>query len=74
MATSIEEVTVSGAPALWIVGDHPLYFVGNGRIDMQPARIVEGHVLIWQRDGVTYRLESELGLEEAVALAESISN
>lgn len=31
-----------------------------------------GHVLIWTIGDVTYRLESELSIEEAVKIAESV--
>jgi hypothetical protein len=35
-------------------------------------RAVEGRTLLWQQDGITYRLESHLTLEEARELAESL--
>jgi hypothetical protein len=36
-------------------------------------RLVSGHVLIWEEDGLTYRLETDLSMEEAVAIAESLA-
>jgi hypothetical protein len=39
---------------------------------MDFRRLVEGQVLIWEADGITYRLETELSMEEAVAIAESL--
>ena len=35
-------------------------------------RYIQGSVLLWEADGVTYRLEGELTLDEARALAESL--
>jgi hypothetical protein len=35
-------------------------------------RLVEGNVLIWFENGLTYRLESDLSLEETVRVAESL--
>ena len=33
---------------------------------------VEGNVLIWEEDGVTFRLETSLPLDEALAVAGSL--
>jgi hypothetical protein len=33
---------------------------------------VDGNTLIWEEQGITYRLESNLSLEEAVKIAESL--
>jgi hypothetical protein len=35
-------------------------------------RLVEGHVLIWADGSLTYRLETELPLDEALRIAESL--
>ncbi len=32
--------------------------------------LVEGHVLVWVEDEITYRLETDLNLEEAIRIAE----
>jgi hypothetical protein len=34
--------------------------------------LIDGHVLIWAEDNLSYRLESDLPLEEAIRIAESI--
>jgi hypothetical protein len=39
---------------------------------MQFERLINGHVLIWAGLDVTYRLETDLSLEEAVKIAESL--
>lgn len=66
---ALTTTTVDGVPAVWTVGPYLLIY-RNG--DVVETRIVVGHVLIWERFGVTYRLESGLSLEEAVRVAESL--
>jgi len=65
----LRETEVHGERALWTEGPYLLQ-LRNGGYDVQ--RLVEGHVLLWQEGEVTYRLESNLSLEEAVRIAESI--
>ena len=65
----IEETTVNGQRAIWAVGPYPIRF-SNGNLDF--VRLVDGHVLIWTDGSITYRLETELDLDEAVKVAESL--
>jgi hypothetical protein len=65
----IEETTVNGQNAVWTTGPYPLIMQGNN-IDL--IRLVEGHVLIWADGDVTYRLETNVSLDEAVMIAESL--
>ena len=65
----IEETKVDGNRAIWTTGPYPLIFP-NG--DIQFERLVSGHVLIWAGLDVTYRLETDLSIEEAVRIAESL--
>lgn len=67
--TLIQETTVNDARALWTVGPYPLQLSGGG-IDV--VRLIRGHVLIWTEGGITYRLETDLSLEETVRIAESL--
>ncbi len=68
----VEETTVNGRPALWAEGPYLLQFRRDGRTVTDVQRLVEGHVLIWAEGEITYRLESDLPLEEAVRIAESL--
>ena len=69
----VQETTVNGMPAAWVTGPHVLQFLDSkGRRDMEAKRFIDGNVLVWERNGVTYRLESALTLEEAVRVAESL--
>jgi len=66
---AIDETRVNGNPAVWALGPYPM-MLQNG--DMKVWRLVNGHVLIWENGEVTYRLETDLSMEEAVKIAESL--
>lgn len=65
----VQETTVGGGRALWTEGAHLLVLQSG---EMETRELVRAHTLIWQRDGVTYRLETGAGLDEAVRIAESV--
>jgi hypothetical protein len=71
--TSLQSVTVSGTTGFWIEGG-PHFFMyrdAAGNIREETLRLA-GNVLLWERDGVTYRLESSLPRDEALRIAESL--
>lgn len=68
----IEETTVNGQPAYWTTGPYLLEIRQGNRTEFDIRRLVEGHVLLWVEGEITYRLETDLGLEEAVRIAESL--
>jgi hypothetical protein len=68
----IEETTVNGQRAIWTEGPYVLQFQRGNRVDYDFRRLVEGHVLLWVEEDTTYRLETDLPLEEAVRVAESL--
>ncbi len=61
----VQQVEVNGEMAFWVEGGHEIQFP-NG------SYLVEQDVLLWVEDGVTYRLESGLSLDETVRIAESL--
>jgi len=65
----IQETQVNDARALWTEGPHFLQ-LRNGEMDLRS--LVAGNTLIWVADGVTYRLETDQSMEEAVRIAESV--
>jgi hypothetical protein len=67
--TVIQDTEVNGLRGIWAVGPYPL-ILSNG--DIQVTRMIDGHVLIWAEDEITYRLETDLSLEEAIKIAESL--
>lgn len=65
----VDTTAVNGEAAAWTEGP---YLLSKQSGDLAEMRLVEGHVLIWQEESVTYRLESELSLAEAVQVAQSL--
>lgn len=68
----LAEAEVGGAPALWVRGPHLLRVGSAGREEIALMRIVDGNTLIWTRGDVTYRLECDVELDEALRIAESL--
>jgi hypothetical protein len=68
--TIIELTTVNGEQAIWAVGPYPLRVYNMN--EMEFTRLIEGQVLIWTEGNITYRLETNLSMEEAVEIAESL--
>ena len=65
----IRETKFNDQRAIWAEGPYPM-IMQNGNVEF--TRLIEGHVLIWTEGDLTYRLETDLGLEEAVKIAESL--
>jgi hypothetical protein len=71
--TVIAPVTVDGHDGFWISGEMHFFFYerpGGGYVD--DGRRWVGDALVWYDGEATYRIESSLGREETIALAESI--
>jgi hypothetical protein len=66
----IQETTVHGQYAIWAIGPYPLRVDDGSEITF--TRLVDGHVLIWEDGNLTYRLETDVTMEEAVKIAESL--
>lgn len=68
--SSAEFLTVNGSAGAWIE---------DGSLAIPPATDRVGaerpsaHVLIWERDGITVRMETNLSREEALAIAETLA-
>jgi hypothetical protein len=66
---SARRVEVGGAPGVWIDGPHELIVVDRaGAVRVEQPRLAT-RTLVWQRDGVTLRLEGDLTLPQALAVA-----
>jgi hypothetical protein len=74
VGVTVTAVEVDGAPGYWIEGQPHLirYTDAVGSERAQRTRLV-GDTLVWERDGVLYRIESGLGLEGTLRVAESIA-
>jgi hypothetical protein len=74
LATRLETVTINGEPGFWIAGaPHAVFFICYDVGECREERYrLAGNVLLWQREGVTFRLESALSRGDAIAIAESV--
>lgn len=72
-ADDIHQVSVGDRPGIWVDRPHiVLYTDEHGTTHEEAARLA-GTTLIWEDDGVTYRVEGDLTEAEALAIAESLS-
>ena len=71
--TTVAPVMVGGSPGYWIEGQPHVFFYTDptGKFVDDTHRSV-GNTLIWNNGEVTYRLEAQVGMEEAVRIAESL--
>lgn len=72
-ATRINPVSVNGDTGYFLSGaPHIVFFLGPDGVIADDQIRLAGNVLVWMSDGITYRIESALDLEEAVRVAESL--
>lgn len=73
MGTTVELVDVDGADGAFLSGEpHFLFLIDEtGDTVEESARLAED-VLLWDEDGVAYRLEGNFGREDALRLARSL--
>jgi len=72
LGTRIEEVTVSGGRGFWLEGTPHQFFYRDsaGNPSTETLRLA-GNTLLWEQDGVTFRLEAQLERDEALRIATS---
>ncbi len=69
--TSLNESRVDGVVATWLTGDHFLYLrASNGLQNFSLP--VDTNVLLWQENGLTFRLAGEIDFDRAVELMRQI--
>jgi hypothetical protein len=72
-AGTVVETAVGEAPALFVGGEsHPIAYVDEAGEPIHETARLAGPTLLWDVGELTLRLESELALDDAVTLAESI--
>jgi hypothetical protein len=69
MPRTVGMTQVNEQPAVWAEGPYILTMANGG---VENYRLIDGHVLIWEEGGLTYRLETDLSMEEAIRIAESL--
>jgi hypothetical protein len=71
--TRLTRVTVDGSPGYWISGPpHFFFYIDPTGKSIDDSQRVVGDTLVWTTGDVTYRLETTLGMEAAIRLAESL--
>jgi hypothetical protein len=69
----VHPATVNGQFALWITGPHVIqYLSGPENLIVRVSRFA-GNALVWEQNGITYRLEGEPTLAAATREAERIT-
>ena len=70
--TTLEEVPVDGVSGFWLAGaPHEIVVRGRNGDRPETLRLAE-NTLVWERAGVTYRIESALSKAEALRIAASL--
>lgn len=70
--TRIEEVTVNGGRGFWLEGTPHQFFYRDAAGNPWPETLrLAGNTLLWEQDGVTFRLEAQLTREDALRIATS---
>jgi hypothetical protein len=67
------DVEVRGRPGFWIEGEPHVFLFENpsGGIEFESIRLA-GNVLLWEENGVTMRIESDLPRADVLRIAESL--
>lgn len=71
--TRVETVKVGGTRGYWIEGASHLFLYrdAEGEVREEDVRLA-GNTLLWERGGLTLRMESDLSKKEALRVAESL--
>jgi hypothetical protein len=71
--TTLEALPLSGGnPAYWLAGQPHQFFYRDSTGNIQPDTLrLAGNTLLWDTDGITYRLEAQVTRDEAVRIASS---
>lgn len=70
-AADMEMVRVGSVDGVWVPRPHPVFYVDRDGNERAESARLAASTLIWEADGMTYRLEGELSRDEAVRIAES---
>jgi hypothetical protein len=70
--TKFERVRVGGQLGYWVTGDPHLFFYEGPAGFVEDSRRWVGDVLLWADGTITYRLETSLGRDAAIAIAEAM--
>ena len=70
--TRVEEVSVAGGRGFWIEGAPHQFFYRDSAGNAWPETLrLAGNTLIWEQGDATFRLEAQIGRDQAVAIGAS---
>ncbi|MBQ1024896.1 hypothetical protein [Micromonospora sp. C95] len=67
-----EWTQVGAAQAIWVGGPHPVSYTDRDGVVHQASARLAAATLIWEEAGVTYRLEGDLTMAEAITIATTL--
>jgi len=71
--TTLDAVPLAGGVAYYLAGQPHQFFFFDPAGNLQPETLrLAGNTLLWEGDGVTYRLEAEVTRDEAVRIASTL--
>jgi hypothetical protein len=68
-ASNQEATWVNNHPAVWLTAVHEIFYYSRRSAF---SRLINKNVLIWEQDGITYRLETDQSMEQAIPIAQSL--
>ncbi len=68
----VEEVSVNGAPGFWVREQHFFFYTDPQGEAIDDSIRLAANTLIWERNGVGYRLETALSKAAALRIARSV--
>jgi hypothetical protein len=69
---SVISVMIDGADGFWVMGSSELVISQDPSAGFAPVSRPSADVLIWEQNGMAYRLEVNLLMSDAIAIAESL--
>ena len=70
--TRVEQVSVGGDPGYWIEGEpHIVLYVDENGMNFPDTVRLAGNTLLWERGGITFRLEADFSKQQALRIAAS---
>ena len=71
----LDTTNVKGAPAYWISGgDHFFFYLDANGNNVEGSLRLVGNALVWEREGLTLRIEGAPTLADAVRIGESMAS
>jgi hypothetical protein len=72
--TTLTVVSVNGHRGFWLSGEpHVFYYADPSGTFREESIRLAGNVLLWERDGITLRIESALPLEQVLPIAAAMT-